>query len=126
MYAVSVSRPVIAQHALTVPDPGPEGELHSHHFTVEATLRGSELDAHEYLVDIDDLAAAMDRTAAFYSDQTLNDLPTFEDTNPSAERFARVFGDRLLESLSHPETVTELRIEVQEDDIARVAHERAL
>ncbi|ELY87382.1 6-pyruvoyl-tetrahydropterin synthase [Natrialba hulunbeirensis JCM 10989] len=126
MYAVSVSRSVIAQHFLTVPDPGPEGQLHSHHFTVEATLRGSELDTHEYLVDIDDLVAAMDRTAAFYSDRTLNDLPAFEDANPSAERFARVFGDRLLESLSLPETVSELRIVVQEDEVARVAHERTV
>ncbi|OIB57924.1 6-pyruvoyl trahydropterin synthase family protein [Natrialba sp. SSL1] len=126
MYAVSVSRSVVAQHFLTVPDPGPEGQLHSHHFTVEATLRGSELDAHEYLVDIDDLVAAMDRTAAFYSDRTLNDLPAFEDANPSAERFARVFGDRLLESLSLPATVSELRIEIQEDDVARVAHERTV
>ncbi|ADD07063.1 PtpS family protein [Natrialba magadii ATCC 43099] len=126
MYAVSVSRSVIAQHALTVPDPGPEGELHSHNFTIEATLRGSELDAHEYLVDIDDLVAAMDRTAAFYSDRVLNDLPAFEGANPSVERFARVFGDRLLESLSLPDPVTELRVEIQEDDVARVAHERTL
>lgn len=125
MYAVSVSRTVIAQHYLTVPDPGPEGELHSHRFTIEATLSGPELGEYGYLLDIDDLAAAMDEIADFYADRTLNDLAAFEGENPSAERFARAVGDRLLE---HLETTgaTDLRIEIEEDDVARVTHERPL
>ncbi|TYL37025.1 6-pyruvoyl tetrahydropterin synthase [Natronococcus pandeyae] len=125
MYAVSVARSLVAQHYLTVPDPGPEGTPHSHHFTVEATFRGPELDAFEYLVDIDELNAAMDALADHYRDRLLNDLPAFEGANPSAERFARVFGDRLLERLE-PDTATELRIEIEEDDVARVAHQREL
>ena len=125
MYAVSVARTIVAQHYLTVPDPGPEGVHHSHRFTIEATVRGPELDAHEYLVDIDDLDEAMNALADHYSDRTLNDCSGFEDVNPSAERFARVFGDRLLERLE-PETATELRIEIEEDDVARVAHHREL
>ena len=125
MYAVSVARSLVAQHYLTVPQPGPEGTPHSHHFTVEATFRGPELDAFEYLVDIDDLNTAMDALADHYRDRLLNDLPAFEGANPSAERFARVFGDRLLERLE-PDTATELRIEIEEDDVARVAHQREL
>ena len=42
MYAVSVSRTFVAQHALTVPDPGPEGTVHSHRYTVEATVSGAD------------------------------------------------------------------------------------
>lgn len=126
MYAVSVSRSLVARHSLTVPDPGPEGERHSHHFTVEATVRGPELGEYEYLVDIDDLSDAMDALAEFYGDRTLNDLAAFEGANPSAERFARIFGDRLLERLEPSPTVTALRIEIEEDDVARVAHEREL
>lgn len=125
MYAVSVARSLVAQHYLTVPEPGPEGTPHSHHFTVKATFRGPELDAFEYLVDIDDLNAAMDALADHYRDRLLNDLPAFEGANPSAERFARVFSDRLLERLE-PDTATELRIEIEEDDVARVAHQREL
>ncbi|WP_440769256.1 6-pyruvoyl trahydropterin synthase family protein [Natronorubrum sp. DTA28] len=125
MYSVSVSRSIIAQHYLTVPEPGPEGDRHSHQFTIEATLRGPELNEYEYLVDIDDLVDAMDALTAFYGDRTLNDLPAFEGANPSAERFARVFGDRLLERLE-TDGISELRIEIQEDDVARVAHERSL
>ncbi|WP_436343284.1 6-pyruvoyl trahydropterin synthase family protein [Natronorubrum sp. FCH18a] len=125
MYSVSVSRSLVAQHYLTVPDPGPEGELHSHQFTVEATLRGPELNEYEYLVDIDDVTRAMDALVEFYTDRTLNELPAFEGANPSAERFARLFGDRLLERLE-TDGVTELRIEIEEDDVARVAHERPI
>ncbi|WP_255190824.1 6-pyruvoyl trahydropterin synthase family protein [Natronobeatus ordinarius] len=125
MYAVAVSRSFVAQHYLTVPDPGPEGELHSHHYTVEATFRGPELDEYGYLVDIDDVTAAMDALVERYRDRTLNELPAFEGLNPSVEHLARIAGDRLLESLA-PETATELRVTVHEDDVARVSHDRRL
>lgn len=125
MYEVSVSRSFVAQHYLTVPDPGPEGTLHSHHYTVEATFRGRELNEYGYLVDIDHLEAAVDDLVDEFRDRTLNEDPAFEEANPSAERLARIFGTHLLESLE-PEGATELRIEVQEDDIATVAHERSL
>ncbi len=125
MYTVAVDRSFVAQHYLTVPEPGPEGELHSHQFTVEAIFRGPELNEFEYLVDIDDLTAAMDAVTEFFTDRTLNDLPAFEGANPSAERFARLFGDRLLDHVD-PDIATVLRIEIEEDDVARVAHERTL
>ncbi|MEY7848261.1 6-pyruvoyl tetrahydropterin synthase family protein [Natrarchaeobius sp. A-rgal3] len=125
MYSVTVSRTLVAQHYLTVPDPGPEGDVHSHRFTVTATVRGPELDDRGYLLDIDDVSDAMDAVAGFYADRTLNDCPEFEDDNPSAERFARLFGDRLLERLGCS-GASALRIEVAEDDVARVAHERSL
>ncbi|WP_254768199.1 6-pyruvoyl trahydropterin synthase family protein [Salinilacihabitans rarus] len=125
MYAVSVSRSFVAQHYLTVPDPGPEGTLHSHRYAVEATFRGPDLGEHGYLVDIDDVSEAMDALAERYRDRTLNDLPAFEGANPSAERFARIFGDRLLERLDPP-AATELHVDVAEDDIARVAHVRSI
>ena len=121
MYSVAVSRTFVAQHYLTVPDPGPEGELHSHTFTVEATVRGPELDEYGYLVDIDELTAATDATAGSFRDETLNDLPVFAGQNPSAERLGRAFADRLLEHL-RPETATELAVTVREDDVATVGY----
>lgn len=127
MYDVSVSRSFVAQHYLTVPDPGPEGELHSHRYGLEVTIRAPELDEYGYVVDIDELSAAVDGVAAEYRDRTLNDRPAFEGLNPSVEHFARIVADRLLEDdrLS-TETATGLRIEMEEDDVARVGHERDL
>ncbi|SNR23351.1 6-pyruvoyl trahydropterin synthase family protein [Halorubrum vacuolatum] len=126
MYAVSVSRAFVAQHYLTVPNPDPaEATLHSHHFTVEATFRGPELAAYGYLVDIDAVSEAMDAVVDGLRDETLNDLPAFEGKNPSVERLSSVFADRLLARLS-PEAATELRVRIDEDDVATVAHTREL
>ena len=59
MYATTVRTDFVAQHYLTVPNPGPEGELHSHQFRVELEFRGPELDQYDYVVDIDDATAAL-------------------------------------------------------------------
>ncbi|AXR76792.1 6-pyruvoyl trahydropterin synthase family protein [Natrarchaeobaculum sulfurireducens] len=125
MYAVSVSRTFVAQHYLTVPNPGPEGTLHSHQYTVEATFRGPDLDEYGYLVDIDAVIDALEAVVDSLRDRTLNELPALEGRNPSAERLARTVGDRLLERLE-PATATELVIRIDEDDIATVNHERPL
>ncbi len=125
MYTVTVTRSFVAQHYLTVPDPGPEGEVHSHHYTVEATFRGPELDRFGYLVDIDDVIEAVEAVVERYRDRCLNELPVFEGKNPSVERFARIFGDRLLDRID-PETATELDVTMHEGDVARVSHVREL
>ena len=125
MYAVSVSRSCIAQHYLTVPDPGPEGDLHSHRFGIEATFRGPTLNEYGYLVDIDAVIEAVEAVVDELSDRTLTDLPAFEGQNPSAEHLARVVADRLTDRLSPP-NATELVVAVREDDVAEVAHEREL
>lgn len=125
MYAVSVDRTFVARHYLTVPDAGPEGSLHAHRYGVEATVEGPELGEHGYLVDVDDLGSAVDAVVDRFRDRTLNELPAFEGLNPSAEHFARVFGDRLVGRLD-TERPTSLEISMTEDDTARVHHERRL
>ncbi len=125
MYSVAVSRTFVAQHYLTVPEPGPEGEPHSHTFTVEATFQGPDLNEFGYLIDIDEVCAGMDVTAEFFRDQLLNDLPPFEGLNPSAEHLARLFASRLCEEIS-PEMATKLEISVQEDDVATVGYTTTL
>lgn len=125
MYTVSVSRACIAQHYLTVPDPGPEGTLHSHRFDVEVSFRGPTLNEYGYLVDIDAVIDALETVVDGVRDRTLNDLPAFEGVNPSAERLAEHVGDRLLDRLD-PEPASELAVRVREDDVAEVVHERPI
>jgi 6-pyruvoyltetrahydropterin/6-carboxytetrahydropterin synthase len=125
MYRLSVSRDFVAQHFLTVPNPGPEGEVHSHHFEAEVRFEGPDLTEYGYLVDIDAVDAALDALEARYRDALLNDLPEFAGLNPSVEHFARVFGDRLVDRLD-PAAATRLRVRVWEDETAWASHERAL
>lgn len=125
MYSVTVRRSLIAQHYLTVPDPGPEGELHSHRFELEVTFEGPTLNEFGYLVDIDAVKAALDGIEERYADATLNDQPAFEGRNPSVEHFSRIVAERLRESAA-PENPESLRVRVWEDGEAAAAYETPL
>lgn len=125
MYSTTVLTDFVAQHYLTVPNPGPEGEPHSHHFEVELTFRGPELNEYDYLVDIDDAEAALGSLADRYRDELLNDLPEFEGYNPSVERFARVIFERVT-GIVTDEAVAELAVTVWEDDTAAATYDAAV
>lgn len=124
-YRLTVRRSFVARHYLTVPDPGPEGEVHGHEYTAEVEFSGPTLGDYGYLVDIDAVDAVLDDLEARYGDALLNDLPEFGDANPSVERFARLFGDRVADALDDP-TPTRLVVRLWEDDLAWASHERSL
>jgi 6-pyruvoyltetrahydropterin/6-carboxytetrahydropterin synthase len=124
-YELTVTREFIAQHYLTVPNPGAEGEVHSHHFTAELRFAGPELGEYGYLVDIDAVDALLDDLEDRYRDALLNDLPEFEGLNPSIEHFSRLFGDRVADALPNP-TPTRLTVRIWEDDVSWASHTRRL
>jgi 6-pyruvoyltetrahydropterin/6-carboxytetrahydropterin synthase len=126
-YQLTVTREFVAQHFLTVPDPGPEGDVHSHHYEVEVRFAGPSLGEYGYLVDIDEVDAILDDLTARYRDALLNDLPEFQfgELNPSVERFASRIGDRVEDGLDDP-TPTELVVRVWEDEAAWASHRRSL
>jgi len=125
MYTVSVRRPFIAQHFLTVPDPGPEGTLHSHQFTVVLEFDGESLGEYGYLVDIDAINAALDSVVDTYADTTLNDQPAFEGLNPSVEHFSRIVCEHVLDRAA-PTNPDRIRVRIWEDDDAFASYEQPL
>jgi 6-pyruvoyltetrahydropterin/6-carboxytetrahydropterin synthase len=125
VYSTTVLTDFVAQHYLIVPDPGPEGEPHSHHYEVELCFHGPELNEFDYLVDIDDAEAALADLADRYRDTMLNDCPEFGGYNPSVERFARVIFERVTERVTD-DTVTELAVTVWEDDEAAASYDAAV
>jgi len=116
-YRVSVERSFIAQHFLTVPNPGPEGELHSHQFRLQVTFSGDRLNEYGYLVDIDAIKEAMDAIVDTYGDETLNELPPFSGLNPSVEHFSRIVCEEILESTA-VDVPTQITVRLWEDDEA--------
>ena len=125
MYTVSVRRPFIAQHFLTVPDPGPEGTLHSHQFTVVLEFDGESLGEYGYLVDIDAINAALDSVVDTYADTTLNDQPAFEGLNPSVEHFSRIVCEHVVDRAA-PTNPDRIRVQIWEDDDAFASYEQPL
>ncbi|RJT07141.1 6-carboxytetrahydropterin synthase [Halococcus sp. IIIV-5B] len=122
MYTVTVIEGFIAQHYLTVSDPGLEGRVHSHHYEVELTLSGPELDENNYLVDIDAVEGILAEIRARYGDTLLNDQPHFEAHNPSVERFARVLWEFVSEKLDTAALET-LAVTIWEDENASAVYE---
>jgi 6-pyruvoyltetrahydropterin/6-carboxytetrahydropterin synthase len=99
MYTVTVKREFIARHYLIGGDWGQENEPHAHHYVIEIQLHGSNLDKHGYLTDICDIESALDDRVAYYRDKMLNDLPEFEDLNPSIEHFARIVCETIADNI---------------------------
>jgi 6-pyruvoyltetrahydropterin/6-carboxytetrahydropterin synthase len=97
-YTVGVLDDFVAQHFLTGGDFGSEGRLHSHHYRVEVTVTGDELDGHGFLVDIVRLRDELGRLVARYRDRTLNDLPELAGSNPGVEVVARSMTRSLAEA----------------------------
>ena len=125
MYTVAVKRDFVAQHFLIGGDWGPENQRHSHHYQVEVRLEGDKLDQHGYLVDIVDIEAQLEALVAYYRDQTLNDLPEFEELNPSIERFSRILAETLAGRIQAA-TLRAVNVQVWENEIAWAAYRHEL
>lgn len=122
MYTTAVKRDFVAQHYLIGGDWGAENELHSHHYQVEVQLMGETLDQHGYLVDIVDITRALDEQVARLRDHTLNDLPEFSGLNPSIEHLSRLFGHSFAQHI-HAPNISQVRVQVWENDIAWSSYE---
>jgi 6-pyruvoyltetrahydropterin/6-carboxytetrahydropterin synthase len=122
VYCVAVKRDFIAQHYLIGGDWGAENELHSHHYQVELQLHGAELDRHGYLVDIVEIEEALEVLVARYRDQIINDLPEFEELNPSIEHFSRILCHALASHI-RVQNITSLTVRLWENQIAWASYQ---
>jgi 6-pyruvoyltetrahydropterin/6-carboxytetrahydropterin synthase len=125
-YTVGILRQFTAQHFLIGGDWGRENAWHSHPYRVEAMFEGDSLDRHGYLIDISEVIPLLDAVVERYRDKTLNELAEFADLNPSLERFAAAFAQRLAEGLPRTETLTAVIVKLWESDDAFASHRKTL
>lgn len=125
MHTVAVRRNFIAQHFLIGGDWGEENTLHSHHYVLEVQLRGKELDAHGYLVDIVDIERELDAIVESYRDEVLNETPRFAGLNPSIEHFSRIVAETLASRIT-AHNLSALCVRIWENDIAWASFELSL
>ncbi len=94
MFEISVEYSFAAGHALR----GYKGKcenVHGHNYKLQVTLAGEQLNATGLLMDFVDLRANIKKLVERLDHRFLNDLPPFDELNPSAENLAKYFSDEL-------------------------------
>jgi len=74
--------------------------LHGHNWKIEVALRGTSLEDNGILMDFGEVKQAVREAVEELDHKHLNELPFFEDNNPSSENIARFIFDRLAERLN--------------------------
>jgi 6-pyruvoyltetrahydropterin/6-carboxytetrahydropterin synthase len=94
MFEISVDYSFAAGHALR----GYKGKcenVHGHNYKVRVTVAAEQLNSIGLLMDFVDLRAALKATAEKLDHRFMNDIPPFDQLNPSAENLARYFAESI-------------------------------
>src|SRR3990172_9346764 len=94
MFQVWVEDSFAAGHALR----GYRGKcenIHGHNYKVRVTLEGAELNSIGLLADFKDLKDAIHATIHKLDHRFLNEVPPFDELNPSAENIAKYFHEEI-------------------------------
>ena len=92
MFEISAEYSFAAGHALR----GYKGKcenVHGHNYKVQVRVAGEQLNSIGLLMDFVDLRAAIKGLVDRLDHRFLNDLPPFDELNPSAENIAKYFCD---------------------------------
>ena len=102
-----------------IPDhPGKCRHLHGHNYRVRVQLEATELDELGMVLDFADLKAMMKQVVGHFDHRVINEIPPFDERNPTAELLSeyvfRGIGERLAEDRSGRVRIR--RVEVWEND----------
>jgi 6-pyruvoyltetrahydropterin/6-carboxytetrahydropterin synthase len=94
MYEISVEYTFAAGHALRNYK-GKCEHVHGHNYKVQVTVAGDKLNAAGLLMDFVDLRAEIKGVVAKLDHRFLNDIPPFDQLNPTAENLAKYICDEI-------------------------------
>jgi len=98
MYELTVQAEFSAAHALRG-YPGKCARLHGHNFKIEVVVCGTELDDLGMLVDFRKVKARLQEVTEAFDHRNLNEVPPFDERNPTAENLARYLYEQLSDGL---------------------------
>lgn len=101
MYVVSVQAHYDSAHFLRYYK-GKCERLHGHRYVVEAALTADEVDRSGLAYDFVDVKGWLRELANHLDHENINDLPPFDEVEPSAENQARWFFDELKNRMPAP------------------------
>ncbi|MGE5645213.1 MAG: 6-carboxytetrahydropterin synthase QueD [Acidobacteriota bacterium] len=99
MFEVSVEETFAAGHALRNYR-GKCENVHGHNYRVRVLIEGATLDRAGLLVDFVELKRALRGIIEKLDHRFLNDVPPFDELNPSAENMARYFYEEMAKQLN--------------------------
>ena len=88
MYEVTVKTGFAAAHQLRLYD-GKYENLHGHNWTAQVTVEAHELDPIGVGIDFVKLKAMVEKNLSELDYHNINEVPPFDEQNPSAENIAR-------------------------------------
>jgi 6-pyruvoyltetrahydropterin/6-carboxytetrahydropterin synthase len=115
MFEVSVEQTFAAGHALRNYK-GKCENVHGHNYRVRITMQGDQLDSTGLLVDFLDVKSLIGGVVDYLDHQFINDLPPFDELNPSAENIAKYFYDRVSGRLKNDVPVRVSEVTIWETD----------
>jgi 6-pyruvoyltetrahydropterin/6-carboxytetrahydropterin synthase len=121
MFEVSVEQTFAAGHALRNYK-GKCENVHGHNYRVRITVQGDQLDSNGLLVDFLDVKGLIGGVVDYLDHQFINDLPPFDQLNPSAENIAKYFYDRVSGGLKNEVPVRVAEVKVWETDTSSAVY----
>ena len=98
MYELTVESQFDAAHNLRGYDGSCEN-LHGHTYRVQVFLIGSQLNNLGFVVDFKILKGVLAEAISHFDHHYLNELPEFQDVNPTAEHVARLIFEKMRASV---------------------------
>jgi 6-pyruvoyltetrahydropterin/6-carboxytetrahydropterin synthase len=121
MFEVSVEQTFAAGHALRNYK-GKCENVHGHNYRVRITMQGDHLDSTGLLVDFLDVKSLIGGVVDYLDHQFINDLPPFDELNPSAENIAKYFYDRVSGGLKNEVPVRVSEVTIWETDTSSAVY----
>ena len=121
MFEVTIEETFAAGHALRYYR-GKCENVHGHNYRCQVAIQGAQLDSIGLLVDFVELRRVVHAVLDRMDHQWLNDLPTFDALNPTAENMARHIYDEVSAGLKTNEGVRVASVRLWETDVASASY----
>jgi 6-pyruvoyltetrahydropterin/6-carboxytetrahydropterin synthase len=123
MWEISAATVLAARHRIRIASGATheDGVVHAHRWRIRAVVRAKHLDATGWVLDFHELTAALRALLLPYDGAFINDVPPFDDVNPTRENIARVLADKLAARLNDGR-VRVHALEICEDDVCSATY----
>ncbi|CUS77767.1 6-pyruvoyltetrahydropterin/6-carboxytetrahydropterin synthase [Candidatus Kryptonium thompsonii] len=115
MYKISAQKRFSASHIIK-DYPGECGRLHGHNWNVKVTVKAKELNDFGMAIDFKELSQILNEVIEKLDHYHLNDIPPFNEIQPTAENLAKFFYDELKSKLAQYKNVEIDSVEIWETE----------